>query len=381
MTSRLRGRGETPRIADALGPLPRDWVLVAVFLALTLAEGILRPDLAWRPVALVLAGVIMLCLPWRRARSGVTVPVAFGGIAIVQIASIMIGSGAPVGLTSSGVVLVIAYAAVRWGSGRTIVLLGGLLTAVFVLGFRRDYRTLSDGIAELVVLCLPVVLGVAVRSQATMRARTLETVRVAEREQLARELHDTVAHHVSAMVVIAQAGRMVAANDPAAAIDALRTIETEGSRTLTEMRVLVGALREGGGMGLAPARTLRDIEELGDEPLGQTDVRVTVTGNIDEVHPSVAAAMYRIAQESITNAKRHATQASTILVDVRADSTDVQLVVRDDGMNAKTISDPGFGILGMSERAALLGGSLRAGPSPDGGWVVDAVLPRAGVAQ
>ena len=379
MTSRLRGLWETPRIGDAPGPLPRDWVLVAVFLALALGEGILRSDLAWRPVALLLAVVIVLCLPWRRARSGVTVPVAFGGIAIVQISSILIGTGAPVGLTSSVCVLLIAYAAARWGSGQTIALLGCLLLLIFALGFHRDYRTLSDAIGEAVILSIPVLLGIGVRTQVTMRARAVETIRVSEREQLARELHDTVAHHVSAMVVRAQAGRVVAESRPEAAIEALRVIEQEGSRTLAEMRVLVGALRGDGGASLAPAVSLRDISDLADATAAQTRVIVTMAGELEDVHPSVAAAVYRIAQESITNARRHATRASVVSVDLQADADDVVLVVRDDGQNAKAITEPGFGIVGMSERASLLGGSLSAGPTVDGGWVVESRIPRTGV--
>jgi len=97
------------------------------------------------------------------------------------------------------------------------------------------------------------------------------------------------------------------------------------------------------------------------------------------VHPSVAAALYRIAQESVTNANRHASGASSIDVAVRAVGDDVRLEVRDDG-SAKQESGAGYGIVGMSERAALLGGSLQAGPAAEGGWLVAAVLPRTGVA-
>ena len=372
---------ETPRVGGAPGPLPRDWVLAAIFLALALAEGALRPDVNWRPVAVVLAVVIALCLPWRRVRSGDTVAVALGGIAAVQIISILFGTGAPVGLTSSVCVLLIAYAAARWGSGHTIGLLVCLLLLILALGVHRDYRTLSDAIGEAVILAIPVLLGVGVRTQATMRSRALATIRVSEREQLARELHDTVAHHVSAMVVQAQAGRVVADSRPEAAIEALRVIEQEGSRTLAEMRVLVGALRGDGGASLAPAVSLRDISDLADANAGHARVVVTMVGELDDVHPSVAAALYRIAQESITNAQRHATRASAVMVEVRAEDADIQLVVRDDGQNVKAITDPGFGIVGMSERAALLGGSLFAGPSLDGGWVVESRIPRTGVGR
>jgi signal transduction histidine kinase len=268
----------------------------------------------------------------------------------------------------------------RWGSGRELVLLVTLLVITFGLGYRRDYTTMGDAIAEAVILSFPVVVGLAVRSQATARTRQLEAVRVLERQQLARELHDTVAHHVSAMVVRAQAGRVVAAARPEAAVEALLVIEEEGSRTLAEMRALVGTLRDDDGPALAPVATLRDIAGLAEQGPGAARVQVTVTGDVDDVHPSVAAALYRIAQESVTNATRHAAGASTVDVDVRGDRDDVRLQVRDDG-EPPLGHGSGYGLVGMRERAVLLGGSLRAGPDPGGGWVVDAVLPKSGVAR
>jgi len=358
----------------------RDWVLVGLLLAAVAVEGVARADVAWRPVAVALGVVIVLCLPWRRVQPGRCVGIAFGSIVLVQLLSMLFGTGASVGLTSSACVLLIAYAGSRWGSGRDLVLLVSLLLLLFGLGYHRDYRTVSDAVGEAVILSLTVVIGLAVRVQATSRSRALEQVRMQEREQLARELHDTVAHHVSAMVVRAQAGRVVAASRPEAAVEALRVIEEEGSRTLTEMRLLVGALRDDGGPALAPAASVRDIESLAGGRAGSAQVRVSVTGDIDDVHPSVAAALYRIAQESVTNATRHATGATTIDVDVRAEGDGVRLVVRDDGAGRPS-NGSGFGVVGMTERAALLGGTLHAGPDASGGWVVDAALPRTGVAR
>ena len=95
------------------------------------------------------------------------------------------------------------------------------------------------------VLLFPAVLGAAVRYRTNFRHRSLEQVRLRERERLARELHDTVAHHVSAIAVRAQAGQVVATTRPAAAVEALRVIEAEASRTLAEMRAMVGVLRDG----------------------------------------------------------------------------------------------------------------------------------------
>ncbi len=380
MTGRARALWDEPRAAGATGPARRGGILVGVLGVAIAAEGVWRPDVVWRAVAVGLAIVIVLCLPWRRTDPGMCAAVGFGSIVAVQLASIALGTGASVGLISSACVLLLAYAGARWGSGREIALLVTLLVLVLGLGYHRDYRTVSDAIGEAVILSLPVVVGLAVRSQAIARSRELERVRVDEREQLARELHDTVAHHVSAMVVRAQAGRVVAASRPEAALDALRVIEEEGSRTLAEMRVLVGALRDDDGPALAPAASVRDIRGLADVGSGGAQVHVTLVGDVDDVHPSVAAAVYRIAQESVTNAMRHATGATSVAVDVRAEDDDVRLVVRDDGA-AKAASGAGYGIVGMQERAAVLGGLLRAGPADGGGWMVEAVLPRTGVAR
>ena len=181
------------------------------------------------------------------------------------------------------------------------------------------------------------------------------------------------------MVVRAQAGRVVAASDPEAAIDALRVIEEEGSRTLAEMRTMVGALRDREDADLAPQNGVADIERLARNVDDEPRVQVRLTGDLDELSPAVGAATYRIAQESVTNALRHARNATRIDVQVVGEEDAVRLTVRDDGdpVHASSVA-AGYGVVGMTERAALLGGTLEAGPGPDHGWVVDAVLPREG---
>ena len=104
-----------------------------------------------------------------------------------------------------------------------------------------------------------------------------------------------------------------------------------------------------------------------------------LSGDLDRVTPSVGAAMYRLAQESITNSLRHARHATRIDVGVAGEGDFVRLTVRDDGdATSAGRSSPGYGLVGMTERATLLGGSLEAGPAPGRGWTVSAVLPRVG---
>jgi signal transduction histidine kinase len=225
-----------------------------------------------------------------------------------------------------------------------------------------------------------------VRFFTTSRHRELDRVRSREREQLARELHDTVAHHVSAMVIRAQAGRVVAAASPETspeALAALELIEAEGAKTLAEMRFMVGALREPGRVELSPVSGVADIQRLASSVGGELPVEVKLSGEVDALAPAVGAALYRIAQESITNAVRHARRASRVVVEVSVEDERVLLSVSDDGEPvAAGRAGPGYGLAGMTERATLLGGTLTAGPGePGGGWVVEAVLPRVGSAR
>ena len=224
----------------------------------------------------------------------------------------------------------------------------------------------------------------ALRYRAGARLRELDQVKLLERERLARDLHDTVAHHVSAIAIRAQAGLATAASHPDAATDALRVIEAEASRALAEMRAMVRVLRRrpAGRRPGARAARVADLEQLAGRRPRRPGVDVGVSGDLDDLPPSVGAAIYRLAQESVTNARRHARHATRIEVRVAADDTSVRLRVSDDGDTGavRPAAPPGYGLIGMIERADLLGGTCEAGPDPDRGWTVTAVLPRTGAA-
>jgi len=202
-------------------------------------------------------------------------------------------------------------------------------------------------------------------------------VRILERERLARELHDTVAHHMSAIAIQAQAGRFVAQTGSLeGATEALEVIEEEASRTLSEMRSIVSVLRgPDAPVAMAPQHGMADIETLASS-VGSPPVTITGAENLDAVSDAVGAAAYRIAQESITNARRHARNATSVDVLLEDVADGVQLTISDDGDPASASGQHGFGLIGMNERATLLGGSLEAGPAAGGGWVVRAILPR-----
>jgi signal transduction histidine kinase len=163
-------------------------------------------------------------------------------------------------------------------------------------------------------------------------------------------------------------------------VRALEVIEQEASRTLGEMRVMVSALRQGEDPSLSPQCGIADIPRLARRDGAAPHVAVRLSDGLDDLRPSVGTALYRLAQESITNAVRHARHATRIEVSVVADAEDVRLTVHDDGDTGSVSANSGygFGLMGMAERASLLGGSFTAGPRATGGWAVTAVLPRSG---
>ncbi|MFE0673375.1 sensor histidine kinase [Streptomyces sp. NPDC058867] len=366
-----------PRPPDVPARVWRDWALLAAGLGGAVLEAALREDVVWRPVAVVFTVWLCLLPLWRRTRPLATVTLAFGSVTGLQLATLVAAPREPVGLYTGAVVLVLVYALPRWGSGREIVLGGAVILAAGALCSVTDGTAIVEQVVGFVFLLLPGVIGAAVRFRGTARERQLEQVRSREREQLARELHDTVAHHVSAMVIIAQAGRVLADTDPSAAVEALEGLEEEGARTLEEMRAMVATLRDRGvGAELAPPAGVADLERLVRTPGGRLKVDLRLDGELDALPPAVDAAVYRIVQESVTNALRHAVDATDVVVRVAAERHTVSVSVSDNGRRTGRGRD-GYGLTGLRERATLLGGMLRAGPGIDRGWHVEAELPRA----
>jgi signal transduction histidine kinase len=354
----------------------RDWALVGVLVPAALVEWALRPDLPWRTVSMIVAVGLVPTLLWRRTRPLLMVLIAFG---VPGVVALFVG-GHDLEMQTMAYLLLLPYSLFRWGSGRQVVI--GLAIILVKAGHSLvfDYPGPADTIGAVAVLFWAMALGVAFRYRARARMRELDQVKLLEREQLARDLHDTVAHHVSAMAIRAQAGLATASAQPNAATEALRVIEAEASRALAEMRSMVRVLRRDQPADLTPGRRIADVEQLASRSRSGPSVEVEILGDVDDVSPSVGAAIYRLAQESITNARRHARHATRVEVRVAADETSVHLRVSDDGETSqiRPAGPPGYGIIGMIERADLLGGTCVAGPNPDRGWTVTAVLPRAG---
>jgi len=350
----------------------RDWVLVAVFLVAVIAEGFLRPELAGQWASIALSASPTFTLLWRRTRPLLMLSIGFGAVAAGFLLS-----GFDLQLYSSGYLIVLPYALFRWASGRSMAIGFVIMATSVILQARAPGSEPGDPIGAAIFVLLMLSVGLLFRFRASGRMRELERAKSFEREQLARDLHDTVAHHVSAIAIQAQAGLAVSASNPEAAQRALQVIEAEASRTLAEMRSMVRVLRRDAAAELTPSKSLADIAELAGTDHGGLLVEVQLSGAIGSLPPAVGAAMYRLAQESVTNARRHAKHATRVQVAVDVDAERVRLTVTDDGDTVGG-APPGFGITGMTERAALLGGTLEAGRVPGGGWSVVAELPRAG---
>ena len=373
----------------------RDWVLVAVVVAGAVIEVVTRSDVQGRWLELATVVVLAPTLLWRRTHPLTTVVVAF--VASTVPALVL---GRDLAFASNIFMLVLAYALFRWGSGRAMVLGAAVILAKMGTNATLGFLTLADVGIGCLILGSTFALGLALRYRSGARRREREQVVLLERERLARDLHDVVGHHISAVAVRAQAGLAVSQTDPGAAADSLRVIEEQASRALAEMRTLVRVLRsdelrpsEGGGDRadetdeLAPGPTLADVERLADPTAPR--VEVDLDGDPARVSAAVGGAVQRIAQESVTNARRHARGATRIAVRVTVGETSVRLRVSDDGGAPASPSHSGYGhggyrhggygLAGMRERAALLGGTLDAGPDA-AGWTVEAILPLSGAA-
>ncbi len=381
MRAFLRSFWGEPPVPDPPRRVWRDWVLVALLAALCIVEVILRDDLPyrWLSFAVAFAGVPLLL--WRRTHPLPVVGAVFGAATVMDIPWVLQG-GDPPGLFTMAYVLIPAYALFRWGSGRHALIGLGIMLVPATVALVLDFTSVSEAVMGFALFFLALAVGVAVRSRTRERVSRVDAARAREREALARDLHDTVAHHVSAIAVRAQAGIATAPADPDAAVAALRVIADEASRTLAEMRTIVRSLRTDGRDGTAPLPRLGDVRGLA-EPTTRAGlpVHIEIQGDEARVPESVAAAAYRLVQESVTNARRHARRASRIEVTVRADDDAVTVEVTDDGERATAPRDVGFGIAGMVERAEGLGGTCLAGPRAGGGWAVTAVLPLRGASS
>jgi signal transduction histidine kinase len=239
-------------------------------------------------------------------------------------------------------------------------LLGG---AFWLAGRALASRTLRAELSEQ--------RATAAEEQAQWRA----AVAVAdERLRIAREMHDVVSHSISVMTLHVSGVRRLLRPEQADERAALETVERTGRESLAEMQRMLGVLRAPDEEGGSPSPGIGRLPELLEPVRGAgLDARLTVDGDVQDLAPGIGLAAYRIAQEAVTNVLRHA-QARHLDLFVRLVAGSLELTVADDGRGGPARRQ-GHGLVGMCERAAAYGGTVEAGPRPDGGWTVHASLP------
>lgn len=365
-------------LRDAVGGLP---------IALLVAVNQRTPEEASSAQVVVTILVIAAALAVRRRRPVVTYLVALAVVAIAQT-----------GLEFLAIAGYTVITATRRPRPVLTVIASTLTTLAGYVRFWPELRLeaiAGDLVLIAAIALLPVVLGSAVRNarhtRAELEARNAELVELrrreaahavqAERLRIARELHDVVAHHVSAMTLRANAGRHVAARDPQAAADALGYVADAGRATLDEMRTFVGALRGDGSPGAGNLAPTPGFEELPELLASYRDNGLTVDAELDDVPADVPTPVglhvYRIVEEGLTNVLRHS-GARRAWVRLGVDGGVIHLTVDDNGHGPPAdTSRSGHGLVGVAERVALHSGRYAFGASPHGGCRLSASLPVA----
>ncbi|MFV0253602.1 MAG: histidine kinase [Beutenbergiaceae bacterium] len=209
----------------------------------------------------------------------------------------------------------------------------------------------------------------AQQAQLTEQAISLERVRIA------RELHDVVAHHVSAMGIQAGAARRVLSNDPERASVALRAVEDSARTAISELGTMVGALRSTDDND-APMPTLADLPDLVQDAREYGPITFAVVGEQRQLSPSLELTAYRVVQEALTNVRKHGGAGVKADVRVRYLPDAVEVEVSDDGhATASAVAGLGIGQTGMKERVMAVGGTVQMGPKSRGGYLVRASIP------
>jgi signal transduction histidine kinase len=358
-----------------LGP-----VLALVLGLASLIEGFASASPSDRPVAMVanLAITLPLAIALRRP---LWAAVAVTGLMMFPL------SGAVV-LTASAVIaqlIVVFLVAERFGHWFAMPFaIPYLINGLF--NWSGGDPDLS-GLLLLVLVVAALALGTvwrlrrqAIAERDESRRETAHSLReraaMEERARIARELHDVVAHHVSKIAVQAESAGLTTPEISERERDRLGDIAETARDALEEMRRLLGVLREDGGGGgeREPQPGLAQLPGLIDDARSAgTEVRFVLSGAVAPLPSGIDLTAYRIVQEALTNARRHA-PAARVEVDLRYEPTRLRIRVRDDGPGPAAVPD-GHGLQGMRERAAMVGGTVRTGPAEEGGFEVEARLP------
>lgn len=366
----------------------RDALVAAAFLVWGVAEVVVEAVHGPPTVTVGAAVVTAVPLAWRRQA-----PVVAG---VGSALGVALKTGA--GVTMEGLALLTAVFFASYSAGRHLptrratVTVGTMVALVWTVLWRVPGTGPYDWVFALIWVGGPGLAGAVFRHQLERAARLADRAARAElqreeharravrceRDRIAREVHDTVAHAVSVMVLQAGAVRSRLPEEFASERSALDQSEETGRRSIADLRRLLGLLRDDEGTNLEPQPTLGQLEALVEESrrLGLV-VTLQTEGVLPAVDPSVEVSAYRIVQEALTNVRKHAS-ASAVQVLLRFADGQVHIRVADDGAPAPAADErpDGFGLLGIRERVELYGGRMTARATAQG-FVLDASLPAA----
>ncbi|MFW6869554.1 sensor histidine kinase [Nocardioides sp. CPCC 206347] len=293
------------------------------------------------------------------------------------------------------------YSVARFGSAwwsaaamATGLLGAGIASVVWLRGYDGTQLTFQNVSAYFLTIALVVVVAWALGTLNRVRqsyvdalvergqrleheaAQQAALAAIEERQRIAREMHDVVAHGLTTIVVQADGARAVAATDPSVVVPTLATIADTGREAMAEMRRMLGLLRADGA-ATAPQPRLADLAGLVADAKGAgTPVVADLPDPVPTVSDGVALTVYRVVQESLTNVRKHAGPGASAGVRLRIDDGTVVVEVDDDGRGAAARDDGGgLGLTGMRERVGAHQGDLTAGPLPGGGYRVCARIP------
>ncbi len=367
----------SPTSATVLArPRTIDWSIGAGLIVLLIVEAVFD-DLPGVGLSAVAALVATTAFVWRRVQPLIALVAVAAASMVVDLTAGLLDRPVESTFAEGLAALTVIYCAGRWGSARAVVAALFLASLAVPLASMANPNTepglllLGFDILATVVL---IAIGLLIRSNAEAKEQRELTEALEERNRLANDIHDSFAHHMSAIAVRAEAARQL--DDPAALDEALTAIKRSASIGLTDMRHLVAGLRTPDD-NARPLPGFGDMQQLASE-LTTDALRVELAIDADpELIPvSTSAVAYWITREALTNVSRHATGATMATVRARGTDQHLDLTITDDGATP-SLADftRGHGLRSMTERARSLGGELAAGPNPKGGWLVSARLP------
>jgi signal transduction histidine kinase len=333
---------------------------------------------------------IALALPllWRRSHP----ELVFGVLATVAFAQWLVG----VWTAADAALLVAAYTVADRSPRRSAITAGTVLGGGAILASTRfplaDYRSLQAFVAISGLSIAATLMGIRKRDRRALldslheraarleleRDQQREIVAAAERARIARDMHDIVAHNLTVMIALTDGAARVLRDSPdRAATEAVAVASSTGRQALSEMRLLLGVLREDEASEvLAPQPGLADIEQLVEQLRGAgLPVRLIITGPRAVLSEGLQLTAYRIVQEALTNVLRHARGAVSADVELHFRPGHLDLTITNTSAASQEPAEPGGGLSGMRERALLYHGTMDAGPLAEGGWCVRTRLP------